>query len=76
MNRLNWIAVAILAGVAVGTQSVELPHLIIDTDASTDVDDAMAICMANALEDLGEVRIAAVVHNVGYPKAIGEIARH
>ena len=31
--------------------------LIIDTDASFDVDDVVAICMAHALMDAGEVEI-------------------
>merc|ERR1712136_16745 len=48
--------------------------LIIDTDASFDVDDVTAICMANALMHRGEVDIKAIVHNAGYPKAIGAVA--
>ena len=39
--------------------------LIIDTDASFDVDDVVAICMAHALMDNGEVDIKAIVHDAG-----------
>lgn len=41
---------------------------------STDVDDAMAVCMANALADRGEVDIRAIVHNVGIPWGVGAIS--
>ena len=39
--------------------------LIIDTDASFDVDDVVAICMAHALMDNGEVVIKDIVHDAG-----------
>ena len=48
--------------------------LIIDTDASFDVDDVVAICMAHALMDKGEVDIKAIVHDAGYPRAIGAVS--
>ncbi|KAL3892976.1 MAG: hypothetical protein SGPRY_014597 [Prymnesium sp.] len=44
--------------------------LIIDTDMGFDVDDAMALCMAHALHDLGEARLIGVLHSYGYPKGI------
>ena len=42
--------------------------LIIDTDASFDVDDVLAICMAHALERRGEAKILAVMHDAGIPE--------
>merc|ERR1719264_2372685 len=48
--------------------------LIIDTDASFDVDDVVAICMAHALMDNGEVDIKAIVHDAGIPEGIGAIS--
>ena len=54
--------------------AVSQTPLIIDTDASFDVDDVVAICMAHALMDKGEVDIKAIVHNAGYPRAIGAVS--
>ena len=48
--------------------------LIIDTDASVDVDDVVAICMAHALMDRGEVDIKAIVHDAGIPEGIGAMS--
>merc|ERR1712001_814305 len=48
--------------------------LIIDTDASFDVDDVVAICMAHALMDKGEVDIKAIVHDAGIPEGIGAMS--
>jgi len=48
--------------------------LIIDTDASFDVDDVVAICMAHALMDNGEVDIKAIVHDAGIPEGIGAMS--
>ena len=42
--------------------------LIIDTDASVDVDDVVAICMAHALMDKGEVDIK-VERDISNPKS-------
>ena len=42
--------------------------LIIDTDASFDVDDVLAICMAHALERRGEAHILAIMHDAGIPE--------
>ena len=42
--------------------------LIIDTDASVDVDDVVAICMAHALMDKGEVDIK-VEFDISNPKS-------
>jgi hypothetical protein len=39
-----------------------------------DVDDVGALCLAHALQDRGEVELLAVVHNVGYPAAIGAVS--
>ena len=48
--------------------------LIIDTDASFDVDDVIAICMAHALADRGETEILAIVHDAGIPEGIGAVS--
>jgi len=48
--------------------------LIIDTDASFDVDDVVAICLAHALMDRGEVDIKAIVHDAGIPEGIGAVS--
>merc|ERR1719468_581174 len=49
-------------------------NIILDTDMDFDVDDVGALCAAHGLAQLGEVEILAVVHNVGYPKAIGAVS--
>jgi len=48
--------------------------LIIDTDASFDVDDVVAICLAHALADRGEAEILAIVHDAGIPEGIGAVS--
>ena len=45
--------------------------LIIDTDASFDVDDVVAICLAHGLERRGEAKILAIVHDAGIPGMAG-----
>ena len=57
--------------------------IIFDTDMDFDVDDVGALCLIHALQvpplpllpqDLGEAELVAVVHNVGYPTAIGAVS--
>ena len=48
--------------------------LILDTDMDFNVDDVGALCLAHALQDLGETELLAVVHNAGYPTAIGAVS--
>lgn len=48
--------------------------LIIDTDMGFDVDDVGAVCAAHALEQSGEARILAIVHDTGYAKGIGAVS--
>ena len=48
--------------------------VIIDTDMSIDVDDVGALCLAHALQDRGELRILAVVHDAGLDKGIGAVS--
>ena len=48
--------------------------MIIDTDASFDVDDVVAICLAHALQDRGEAEIRAIVHDAGIPEGIGAVS--
>lgn len=39
-----------------------------------DVDDVGSICIANALQDLGEAEILAIVHNTGFKLGVGPIS--
>eukprot|EP00927_Polykrikos_kofoidii_P080994 TRINITY_DN78059_c0_g1_i1.p1 TRINITY_DN78059_c0_g1~~TRINITY_DN78059_c0_g1_i1.p1 ORF type:complete len:351 (+),score=42.19 TRINITY_DN78059_c0_g1_i1:102-1154(+) len=48
--------------------------LIIDTDMGLDVDDVLAVCIANAMHKAGEVELLAVVHDTGFPKGVGGIS--
>jgi len=48
--------------------------VILDTDMDFDVDDVGALCVLHALQDLGEAELIGVVHNAGYPKAIGAVS--
>ena len=48
--------------------------LIIDTDMDFDVDDVGAVCAAHGLATRGEAELVAVVHSVGYPRAIGAVS--
>ena len=44
--------------------------IILDTDMSTDVDDAGALAVLHALADNGEAEILAVMHNTGHPLGV------
>jgi hypothetical protein len=48
--------------------------LIIDTDLSIDVDDVGMLCAAHALQDLGEARILAVLHDSHVTYGIGAVS--
>ena len=48
--------------------------LIIDTDMGFDVDDVGSVCIGNALQDLGEVEILAIVHDTGFKLGIGAVS--
>ena len=48
--------------------------LIVDTDMSSDIDDVAAVCVAHALADMGEVELAAVVHNTGLVQGAGALS--
>ena len=48
--------------------------LILDTDMSIDVADAGMLCAAHALEDLGEAKIVAVVHDSAARAGVGAIS--
>lgn len=68
---ISWmLAVCLLLTVAFA----EPVPLIIDTDMSTDVDDAIALALALKLEEVGEARLLAVVHNTGLPSAAGAVS--
>ena len=45
-----------------------------DTDLSTDVDDAGALCVAHALADRGEATLLAILHNSGLAAGVGAIS--
>jgi len=49
-------------------------RLIVDTDMGFDVDDAVAVCLANALHDAGKVNLLAVVHDTGCELGIGAVS--
>ena len=69
---ISGLAVIIAASTSL-VNSAGIP-LIIDTDASFDVDDVVAVCMAHALMDRGEVDIKAIVHDAGIPEGIGAMS--
>ena len=48
--------------------------IIFDTDMSIDTDDVGALCVAHALEDLGEARLLAVTHGTGLREALPAIS--
>ena len=68
---ISGLAVIIASSHLVSSAGVPL---IIDTDASFDVDDVVAVCMAHALMDRGEVDIKAIVHDAGIPEGIGAMS--
>ena len=69
----NLAILAIFAILAPNSANAQVP-LIIDTDASFDVDDVVAICLAHALADRGETKILAIVHDAGIPEGIGAVS--
>jgi pyrimidine-specific ribonucleoside hydrolase len=54
--------------------SARVPHLIIDTDMSIDVDDVGMLCAAHALQDLQEAKILAVMHSSNMHTGVGAIS--
>jgi inosine-uridine nucleoside N-ribohydrolase len=48
--------------------------IILDTDMSIDVDDVGALCVAHALEDLGEAKILAITHDTGLSEGVGAVS--
>jgi hypothetical protein len=48
--------------------------LIIDTDLGFDADDAVALCLAHALADGGEIELLGVTHDAGYPMGVAAVA--
>lgn len=53
---------------------VGVEDIIIDTDMSIDVDDVGMLCAAHALQDLGEARILAVLHDTAATYGVGAIS--
>jgi len=66
MNNLKWGLLGLVVAKPV--------PLIIDTDMGFDVDDVGSVCLGNALMDLGEADILAVVHDTGYYYGIGAVS--
>ena len=68
-----WLFVAVVSttGVSAGRINATPQRLIVDTDMGFDVDDVMAVCLANTLHWLGEVELLAVVHDTGCHLGIG-----
>ena len=74
MPQLRYLCLwAIIATLAPKFSYAQVP-LIIDTDASFDVDDVVAICLAHALADRGETKILAIMHDAGIPEGIGAVS--
>lgn len=68
-----WLLVAVVSatGASAGRINATPQRLIVDTDMGFDVDDVMAVCLANTLHWLGEVELLAVVHDTGCHLGIG-----
>jgi hypothetical protein len=49
-------------------------RLIVDTDMGFDVDDVVAVCLANALHMAGKADLLAVVHDTGCKLGIGGVS--
>eukprot|EP00041_Stephanoeca_diplocostata_P009696 m.151136 g.151136 ORF g.151136 m.151136 type:complete len:366 (+) comp17852_c0_seq1:120-1217(+) len=56
------------------TEVNALTNLIIDTDMSGDVDDVLAVCIANQMHKRKEINLAAVVHNTGLHEGVGAVS--
>eukprot|EP00040_Diaphanoeca_grandis_P016443 m.84819 g.84819 ORF g.84819 m.84819 type:complete len:388 (-) comp25807_c0_seq1:144-1307(-) len=67
-----WAAILVVVGQQQGSQP--LPQLIIDTDMSTDVDDVIAVCLANQLHNQRKLNLLAVVHNTGLEIGVGAVS--
>ena len=59
---------------AVSLVKADPVKLIIDTDMGFDVDDVGSVCVAHALQDLGETEILAIVHDTGFKLGVGAIS--
>lgn len=68
------LGVAAAAARPTANKSKQPQRLIVDTDMGFDVDDAMAVCVANALYRAGQVELLAVVHDTGCPLGIGGVS--
>ena len=58
--RFNYL---LAAAASASSVSAAPQKLIVDTDMGFDVDDMVAVCLANALQDAGKANILAMVHN-------------
>ena len=63
MPHLRQLCLFVISTTIVSEFSTAQVQLIIDTDASFDVDNVVAICLAHSLADLGEVDILGIFHN-------------
>jgi hypothetical protein len=62
------------AAVAAVSAAASPQRLIVDTDMGFDVDDIVAVCLANSLHMNGKVDLLAVVHDTGCNLGIGGVS--
>ena len=74
MAQLRQLCLMVILVIVISEFSNAQVPLIIDTDASFDVDDVVAICLAHALADRGETKILAIMHDAGIPEGIGAVS--
>eukprot|EP00756_Hemistasia_phaeocysticola_P067366 Hpha_TRINITY_DN9913_c0_g1::TRINITY_DN9913_c0_g1_i1::g.140353::m.140353 len=65
---------SVLLACAAGSAADGPQRLIVDTDMGFDVDDVVAVCLANSLHMNGKARLLAVVHNTGCALGIGGVS--
>lgn len=68
------LAFAATASAMVYSAAAGRQKLIVDTDMGFDVDDVVAVCLANALHMAGEAELLAVVHDTGCELGIGGVS--
>ena len=56
------------------TPALSKVNVIVDTDLGFDVDDAVALCLANSLHQSGDIQLLATLHNTGCHLGVGGIS--
>ena len=79
MRSMRAVLFALLAHTAAaaadgGVDADGPQRLIVDTDMGFDVDDMVAVCLANSLHMNGKVNLLAVVHDTGCDLGIGGVS--